>query len=94
MENHTPGPWEITENLGMDEAWCNWHRVGPVDLMGGSANANSRLIAAAPDMLESLKMMVSDFEQRVQVLGNKTDIAEVEAVTKARAVIAKAEGKS
>lgn len=55
MAGHTPGPWEITENLGRDEAWCDWHQVGPIHLMGGKANANSRLIAAAPDMLEALR---------------------------------------
>lgn len=53
-QEHTKGPWLIVENLGMDEAWCNWHKVGPVDLMGGTADANSRLISAAPDLLEAL----------------------------------------
>lgn len=82
---HTPGPWEITEDLGMDEAWCNWHRVGPVDLMGSTANANSRLIAAAPDMLEALKA--------VHACGNAGAKLSRVASDKTRAAIAKAEGR-
>lgn len=52
---HTPGPWEIKESTGWDGAWCDWHDVGPISLMGPKANVNSRLIAAAPDLLEIVK---------------------------------------
>ena len=61
---YTKGPWEIVEDLGMDEAWCNWHKVGPFHLMGSKANADSRLIAAAPELFEALTNMVGLFGKR------------------------------
>lgn len=54
-EAATKGPWEITEEEGWDEAWCDWHRVGPFSLTGGKANNDSRYIAAAsPDTILAL----------------------------------------
>lgn len=41
----TPGEWNITENTGEDEAYCDWHDVGPFSLMGGEANENSRFVS-------------------------------------------------
>ena len=46
-EAATQGNWAVREYLGKDEAYCDWHKVGPFDLMGGTAGANSRFIAAA-----------------------------------------------
>lgn len=63
----TPGPWDIKENLGTDEAYCDWHKVGPVDLMGGKANGNSHLIAAAPELYEAANVALS----RLQLTGGK-----------------------
>lgn len=77
---HTPGPWVIQENTGMDEAWCDWHNVGPISLMGGKADANSRLIAAAPDLLDALKMarVWLDFDGRYDLQGIDAVIAKAE----------------
>ena len=56
MSNHTPGPWvaepvqggiSITGHMGAHVA-----RIGYRD---NAAHADARLIAAAPDMLESLR---------------------------------------
>jgi hypothetical protein len=80
---HTPGPWVIKENTGWDEAWCDWHDVGPISLMGGEADANSRLIAAAPDLLEALK----------ETLAVATRNEEGAFADRARVIIAQAEGK-
>lgn len=48
-EAATKGEWTITENTanGKDEAWCEWHRVGPFELMGEKADDNDHYIAAA-----------------------------------------------
>lgn len=43
----TQGEWDIFENLGQDEAWCDWHRVGPFDMTGGKASADDLFIQAA-----------------------------------------------
>ncbi len=44
-----PGPWEIKNDSTGDcsEAYCHWHRVGPFELMGKTADEDSRFIAAA-----------------------------------------------
>lgn len=55
----TQGEWGIQEELGQDEAWCDWHSVGPLQLTGGKANADDRLIAAlhnaAPDLIAAAR---------------------------------------
>ena len=67
-EKHTPGPWEIHKDLGepvpqyiygADTTYvCAIKRVGrqpnSPDVID-TFNANARLIAAAPDMLEACK---------------------------------------
>ena len=67
MSKHTPGPWEIEEYLDFgDEYWYGGNQgftihAGPAVL--GSTNkgdipkaqANARLIAAAPELLAALK---------------------------------------
>ena len=64
MTKHTPGPWEVrkAENghtsvypiQGRErvaDVYC------PLDHPTGNLNANARLIAAAPEMLEALKLV-------------------------------------
>lgn len=87
---HTAGPWNIEENTGWDEAWCNWHQVGPISLMGGEATANSRLIAASPELLADLTEIVDRFECALEAVhATKTDRA---LIRRARKTIAKATG--
>jgi len=72
---HTPGPWSITSEDGdglyvtapddgnADDPWnialafaaCGY----PGDPRSGSTQANARLIAAAPDLLEALQLVLS-----------------------------------
>ena len=77
MSKHTPGPWKWEEGTpvisrhwnGRDCAvaavdWRTlvWHEDG--NCAGRESGANARLIAAAPDMLETLKRlreMCADF---------------------------------
>lgn len=70
---HTPGPWRVAErcncmidvlhdnnaNGAITKALC---RVQARDSWILEAEANARLIAAAPDLLEALRDMVSDRE--------------------------------
>lgn len=63
---HTPGPWSYTENIeaciafGTADGWevgSAEHETGVAFVPGSEANA--RLIAAAPDMLEALETIAS-----------------------------------
>lgn len=97
--NHTPGPWyaERENSHAGDVATCHWDggewwsvfslRWGE----GGSAEANARLIAAAPDLLEALDTLTTvvgltafKYEAQRAVLQ--------EACDKGRAAINKAKG--
>ena len=93
MNKHTPGPWKIGKFLRvyggekdhfggqMLIANVNGGRVG-----GGDGDANARLIAAAPDLLEALKGWTA-------WAGDGSDNEELTYITRARAAIAKAEGE-
>ena len=96
MAGHTPGPWHIEGRRG-DAYWLsagiNAHRDGPETYVGlfdpepENAEANARLIAAAPDLLEALKACVVDLDDS----GQPSAGAALEAAANA---IAKAEGRS
>jgi hypothetical protein len=59
MSKHTPGPWFAEKG----EWWQVWHNEGIAHIAKASkgvepdqtGEANARLIAAAPDLLEALK---------------------------------------
>jgi hypothetical protein len=93
MSKHTPGPWEIDWYIcreGNKELWRVPRSIGPayVDHNHWAGNyitvdeANARLIAAAPDLLDALK-------EAATVLGLNGCF---EAQNRARAAIAKATG--
>ena len=88
---HTPGPWKAEYEEYGEEIWfgggnCGTWYVGPCYLGGDGddpekkvvMDANARLIAAAPDMLEALEWYADD-------TSSQGDIA--------RAAIAKARGQ-
>jgi len=88
---HTPGPWLVTggnatpcvnDLTGRDVAWPSRRRGYP-------AMANARLIAAAPELLDALRDVVSYYVVRI---GGKVDTRRAAALDRARAAIAKAEG--
>lgn len=101
MSNYTLGPWTIPEKVvawEKDDRGCvYWDfpvRIGALDtcVRGETkkeAEANARLIAAAPDLLEALKRV----EHYLQ--GDRTgrDFEESDVVGIVQAAIAKAEGK-
>lgn len=93
---HTPGPWVIgisadhTPHIGTarkfgpyGENVCVVARPGPAERMEGvpnCADANARLIAAAPEMLEALKEAARIFTDQGVSLGDHIDalIARIE----------------
>lgn len=100
---HTPGPWYLAD-LGRGKIGIQKHEAGIIsriavchpemlaDEHGGSATANARLIAAAPDMLEALKEIYALYERAVtsdgEIFLDESKTGEI-----ARAAIAKAEGR-
>lgn len=95
MSAHTPGPWVHVEN---DDEYDVKHGIGSDRTVatvrtGGDmqrVEANARLIAAAPELLEALKELV-----RVAVInsGRGRDEEGFAAFRAARAAIAKAGGE-
>lgn len=103
---HTPGPWkaEAPSEYGISivapsggSLGCAW----PEDLLGNmhDAVANARLIAAAPDLLEALSAAQAALAMMTAPDAIKATSVQhawaqaVEAEAKARAAIAKAEGR-
>ena len=79
---HTPGPWKYI-------TWHGQHGVHDAmdndvcETFGEDAEANARLIAAAPELLEALEYLLSQF-------GRLDHLTDYSAGDKARAAIAKA----
>lgn len=88
---HTPGPWHITDD----------YITGPDDLVivdfefnGNSTwnEANARLVAAAPELLEACRMA---FEQKnASAHGQRTPHNDIELFNALRSAIAKAESST
>ena len=94
---HTPGPWATDEadhdepyqdikiKAGKHRTVCTvWIDDAPVRDFNAEQDANARLIAAAPELLEALKELM--------VAADRVSAEPVTWLGKARAAIAKAEG--
>lgn len=100
MSGHTPGPWSIS-----DSSWVTNHRDIDAPTHGALAvvvwrmeeeerspecEANAALIAAAPDLLEALEMIVTEADSYTARTGKPV----YNWLDSARAAIAKARGES
>ena len=92
MSAHTPGPWQYLPG-DEDEETCGLI-VGKTawvcDFVSDPIEANARLIAAAPDLLEALKEMVEIAELTIGWFSTPPNANG--PLIQARAAIAKAEG--
>lgn len=100
---HTPGPWKIDPNRRGKAITCSIGLTIAGAHKCGSQDANARLIAAAPELLEALKECCADL---VIASDNARDAAKTDQrwagvadilLKRARlgqSVIAKAEGRS
>lgn len=94
---HTPGPWEVEpEDVGYGPAFSILAANDDVIVHPEGTTirsdvdwANACLIAAAPELLEALKMLVS-YTEACEGMLNASPAGQV---TNARAALAKAEGK-
>lgn len=99
---HTPGPWQQRTLIVQDQngeviAHCTrWEHGTPMPYV---AEANARLIAAAPDLLAALKDVEFTAMRLGLTRGDADDqqwadalLAHFDALKVARAAIAKAEG--
>lgn len=90
MTTHTPGPWRVgpthkDDSFAIHAQTASVVHCKPFSSSHKSAEANARLIAAAPDLLAALISLVRASD------GHHGSIRERDI---ARAAIAKAEGKS
>lgn len=105
---HTPGPWTIhgwgEDNYEVnadDETVCNVPGFDDETVDSDRAEANARLIAAAPELLAACRSLVDEIDSWVWVnVGGKVRAFEVSGGYAAylqnlvRAAIAKAEGRA
>jgi len=83
MSGHTPGPWTLHEDESIRD--INYNIIADVL---DSTEADARLMAAAPDLLEALKAY------RRPAQWNHSEGCFCETCEMVRAAIAKAEGRS
>jgi hypothetical protein len=91
--SHTPGPWAVREAEG-DELYEVYREAGGELIAYAAATAkqrvNARLIAAAPELLRELKLMLSLWENASSNYWHAKEYMDMG--DPARAAIAKAEG--
>ncbi len=85
MNKHTPGPWSFAASPS-SSYWDFVVKIGRgyIGIDTDNAEADGRLIAAAPDLLEALK-------ECLRRIDDGADYGPEHAVSKSRAAIAKAE---
>jgi hypothetical protein len=102
---HTPGPWSV--NVGQPRSGL-WDRttivfgkddnvIATINRHWPEVDANGRLIAAAPDLLASLKLVIAtieDYERINNLAPNPGRKHCWDCVGQAHEIIAKAEGRS
>lgn len=106
MSGQTPGPWTVGRKLpgegilisgadGAPVAVVADETTGYGQLYGLPADENARLIAAAPDLLEALKVAERLLTEHLGRLSVKTHFHEINQLENTiRAAIAKAEGRN
>ncbi len=99
VDQRTPGPWTVTESDPAEGAHVFWITApqgcgpnnGEVDIVSvhGNKAANARLIAAAPEMLEALRLYDRTY---ASTQTHPTVADEAACIAAVRAAIAKATG--
>lgn len=94
-QQHTPGPWKRRKNVvsgpfGVTVVQCmdngTWGEKGCHSITKIEAEANARLIATAPELLEALESIIASADAGNAAILNRL-------LDQARAAIAKAKGE-
>jgi hypothetical protein len=103
-EKHTPGPWPLNLRTVTDSAGCvtthaeigpGWSEGRYMSVSGCIDEADARLIAAAPELLEALQDLLEDHVRTLGYVYDQDDDPEESALVRfARAAIAKATGSA
>lgn len=80
---HTPGPWKTHDNIGRkgelgiiaDVAPCIIAIMGNAKEWPREAEANARLIAAAPDLLKACKKILAEIKEHKSLNWSKLEAA-------------------
>ena len=101
MSDYTKGPWKYGAELSSRtgewlisfDAGNRGRGIGIAETRPGSGQeeANARLIAAAPELLEALEWVLGEYQV---IFTDETGKTENEAIAFARAAIAKAKGET
>ena len=98
--SHTPGPWEIieVERFGKIHVYgpSNKPIVADVNTYKHDGEANARLIATAPELLECLQSCLAYVKRYYKTLpddGQEQDFLMVAVIYPAEEAIAKAKGE-
>lgn len=98
VSKHTPGPWVSHDADVYDGAGCQATHVANCnpdgDMFQSTADANARLIAAAPDLLEALTEAVELILRLTSARWSEWEGSEEETVGDFRRTIAQATGSS
>lgn len=97
MNEHTPGPWHVGPkfNRGTECCICSWKDGRPdtsriaianiLDVDGnGSNEANARLIAAAPELLDELNATVTILENIASLMRREDASSALSGLLEAR----------
>ena len=97
---HTPGPWSINRaaathvqdarERGIAACGGYYSTDAKLAMADGEQEANARLIAAAPELLDALRGLLAARDSTT--MGRERELYE-EWIPKARAAVAKAEGR-
>jgi hypothetical protein len=87
---HTPGPWRVGD-AGHTVFGPKTNNPSPKTVASNLGKEDARLIAAAPELLEALKLLFKEVE--IESTESMLDGPIGDALAKAHDVIAKAEGK-
>ncbi len=101
MSGHTPGPWRVyVHGRPMNDPtmplmwWLSRDDAKPHASLGTDKEADARLIAAAPELLDALADMLSGWRYIRETYGDLGGVGWDRAEKAARAAIAKARGES
>ena len=94
MAKHTPGPWQTVVEGHRLSVWAegygfiHTHESPQVNVKALEiADANARLIAAAPELLEALKVIMTEFQ-----FAERDEVTQ-KVYAQAELAVAKAEGR-